>query len=489
MESAKSIDVDFDITKPRMLIGGELRESESGRVYDSINPATEEVLAQVPEGSATDIDRAVSAALDAQPAWQSMGVAARAERIHRFADAILEHGERLLQVEVRDSGNIIAEMRRDVLSSARQLNYYAGLGYEIKGSTIPASPGNLHFTEREPFGVVGRIVPFNHPLMFAAAKLGAPLITGNTVVVKPSEQSPLSACYLGEIARQIFPVGVVNIVTGFGAEAGDSLVRHPRVKRIAFIGSVETGLRIQRSAAEVVVKHVTLELGGKNPLVVFPDADMEKAVDGAIKGMNFGWQGQSCGSTSRLFLHDDIHDGFVEAMVEKLTSMKIGNPLDETSQIGPMNNRAQIEKVEHFVSRAIEEGAQLVTGGRPPEGFTRGYWYSPTVFTDVTPDMHLARNEVFGPVLSVFRWRDIDAALEIANGLEFGLSGSVWTRDISKALTTARRIRSGYIWINGVGPHYPAVPFGGMKNSGTGREEAFDDMMSYTEEKAINVIL
>ena len=483
------IDVAFDMAAPRMLIGGELVESDSSRTYQSINPADEEVLADVPEGSAADMDRAVAAAREAQPEWQAAGVAARAEVIRRFADAILEHGERLLQVEVRDSGNIISEMRRDVATSARQLSYYAGLGYEIKGSTIPATPGNLHFTEREPYGVVGRIVPFNHPLMFGAAKLGAPLITGNTVVLKPSEQSPLSACYLGELARQIFPPGVVNIVTGFGAEAGEALVRHPEVKRLAFIGSVETGMRIQRSAAEVAVKNVTLELGGKNPLIVFPDADMDKAVTGAIGGMNFGWQGQSCGSTSRLFLHEDVHDAFLDAMVRRLEAMRIGDPLDEATQIGPMNNRAQVDKTEGFVAAARKEGARLVTGGGPAAGFDKGFWYRPTVFADVTPEMTLARNEVFGPVLAVFRWSDLDAALEIANGLEYGLSGSIWTRDISVALTTARRIRSGYVWINGVGPHFPAVPFGGMKNSGTGREEAFDDMLSYTEEKAINVML
>lgn len=488
--AAKSIDVTFDVGNARMLIGGELVQSESGRTFRSVNPATEEVIADVPEASAADVNRAVAAAEAAQPAWAAMGVAARADLLRQFASAIEEHGERLLEVEVRDSGNIIAEMRRDVRASVNQLTYYAGLAYEMKGQTIPATPGNLHFTVREPYGVVGRIVPFNHPLMFMAAKVGAPLVTGNTVVVKPSEQSPLSACYLGELAREIFPAGVVNVVTGFGKEAGDALVRHPNVKRLAFIGSVETGMMIQRRAAEVAVKNISLELGGKNPLIVFPDADLDKAITGSLKGMNFGWQGQSCGSTSRLFLHDDIYDAFVPRMIEQVEAMRIGDPLDESSQIGPMNNKAQIDKVEGFVSRAKAEGARLLTGGGPPEGaaFANGYWYRPTIFADVTPEMDLARNEVFGPVLAVFRWRDVDEVIEIANSLEYGLSGSVWSRDIGTALQTAQRIRSGYIWINGVGPHFPGVPFGGFKNSGTGREEAFEDMMSYTEEKAINVM-
>jgi acyl-CoA reductase-like NAD-dependent aldehyde dehydrogenase len=489
--NTKARDHAIPIDNPRMLIDGELTESESGARFESIDPATEESLGTVPQGSAADVERAVAAAERAQPAWAGLPVNQRAATLRRLADALKDNAERILVTEVVDTGNTIAQMRNDVQIAYDQLYYYAGLGYELKGDTIPATPGNMHLTVREPYGVVGRIIPFNHPIMFAAAKMAAPLMAGNAVVEKPSEQSPMSACILAEICAEVFPKGVVNIVTGFGGEAGDALVRHPRVKRIAFIGSVPTGLAIQRAAAEAAVKHVSLELGGKNPMYVFADADIAKAVPAAIAGMNFGWQGQSCGSTSRLFLHADIHDAFLEDLAGRVGALKMGDPMDDAAETGPINNRAQYEKVSHYIKVGLEDGGRLVTGGKRPEGaaYEKGFWMEPTIFADMTADMRLAREEVFGPVLSVFKWDDIDDALAIGNSLEFGLSGAVWTRDISAALTTAQRIQSGYVWINGVGPHYPAVPFGGYKNSGTGREEGLDDLLSYTEEKAINIML
>jgi acyl-CoA reductase-like NAD-dependent aldehyde dehydrogenase len=489
--NTKARDHAIPIDNPRMLIDGELTESESGARFESIDPATEEPLGTVPQASAADVERAVAAAERAQPAWAGLPVNQRAATLRRLADALKDNAERILVTEVVDTGNTIAQMRNDVQIAYDQLYYYAGLGYELKGDTIPATPGNMHLTVREPYGVVGRIIPFNHPIMFAAAKMAAPLMAGNAVVEKPSEQSPMSACILAEICAEVFPKGVVNIVTGFGGEAGDALVRHPRVKRIAFIGSVPTGLAIQRAAAEAAVKHVSLELGGKNPMYVFADADLAKAVPAAIAGMNFGWQGQSCGSTSRLFLHADIHDAFLEDLAGRVGALKMGDPMDDAAETGPINNRAQYEKVSHYIKVGLEDGGRLVTGGKRPEGaaYEKGFWMEPTIFADMTADMRLAREEVFGPVLSVFKWDDIDDALAIGNSLEFGLSGAVWTRDISAALTTARRIQSGYVWINGVGPHYPAVPFGGYKNSGTGREEGLDDLLSYTEEKAINIML
>jgi acyl-CoA reductase-like NAD-dependent aldehyde dehydrogenase len=488
---ALSLSHDIPIDNPRMLIDGKLVESDSGQWIESIDPATEEVLGKVPRGSADDIARAVAAAESAQPAWAALPVPERARYLRRLADALKEQAQRILVTEVIDTGNTIAKMRGDVQIAYDQLYYYAGLGYELKGDTIPATPENLHITVREPYGVVGRIVPFNHPLMFAAAKMAAPLIAGNTIVEKPSEQSPLSACILAEICAEIFPPGVVNIVTGLGREAGDALVRHPRVKRLAFIGSIPTGMMIQRAAAEVAVKNVTLELGGKNPMIVFPDADLAKAVPAAINGMNFAWQGQSCGSTSRLFLHADIYERFLDDLVGRVGKMRVGDPLLDDSDMGPINNEGQYRKVLHYIEAGKTDGGRLMTGGRRPSGemFRKGFWIEPTVFADMKPDMRLAREEVFGPVLSVFRWTDIDDTLDIANSLEFGLSGSVWTRDISAAIRTARRIQSGYIWVNGVGAHYAATPFGGYKNSGTGREEALDDLLSYTEEKAINIIL
>lgn len=482
--------LDFDYMTAQMLIDGELTESESGKRYESINPCDASVLGTVPEANETDVNRAVAAAERAQKDWGRLPIRERGDYLRRLAMALREHADALLDIEVRDTGNTIAEMTHDVANGANQLDYYAGLGFEIKGATIPATPGNLHLTLREPYGVVGKIVPFNHPLMFAAAKMAAPLIAGNTVVIKPAEQSPLSACYLARLCAEIFPPGVVNLVTGDGKGAGDAIVRHPKVKRIGFIGSVETGMLIQRRAAEVAVKHISLELGGKNPMIVFPDADLEGAATAAMKGMNFGWQGQSCGSTSRLFLHEEIHDEVLANLIAKIEAREIGNPWDPAAQVGPINNRAQYEKVQRFVKITLEEGGKLETGGERPEGFPEdGYWWKPTVFSGMRPNMTLAQQEVFGPVLAVFKWSDIDETIEIANSLEYGLSGSVWSQNIDKALTTAQRIDSGYIWVNGVGTHFPAVPFGGRKNSGTGNEESYSDLMSYTEEKAINILL
>ncbi len=474
-----------------MLIDGELVASESGQWMESINPANEEVIGRVPKGSIKDMNRAVEAAEKAQPGWAALSVSARAEYLNGLSEGLAKRADEILHVEVMDTGNTIYKMRDDVRKAIEQLKYFAGLGYELKGTTVPATPGNLHVTVREPYGVVGRIIPFNHPISFAASRMGAPLIAGNTIVEKPSHQSPLSAAILGQIAREVMPPGVVNIVSGSGSEAGDALVRHPRVKRIAFIGSVKTGMAIQRSAAEVSVKHVTLELGGKNPMIVFPDADYKKALAGAVNGMNFAWQGQSCGSTSRLFLHASIYDRFLEDLVQEVEGLKLGDPLSEDSRMGPINFKGQYETVLRYIQAGLEDGARLVTGGKRPAGkqFDKGYWVEPTVFADVEPGMRIAKEEIFGPVLSVFKWRHVDEVVEMANSVEYGLTGAIWTKDLNAALSTARRIQSGYIWINGTSGHHKGMPFGGFKNSGIGREEGIEELLSYTEEKAIHIML
>jgi aldehyde dehydrogenase (NAD+)/betaine-aldehyde dehydrogenase len=475
----------------RMLIGGKLVESEGGSFDDSLNPATEEVIGRVPAATKVDIDKAVKAAEQAWPDWAAMPIGSRAEVLRTFGARLMERADELLKVEVSDTGNTIGPMRGDVRMGVDSLNYYAGLGYELKGQTIPSTPDNLHLTVREPYGVVARIVPFNHPVMFATARTAAALMAGNAVIVKPPETSPLSAMVLAEIARDVFPPGVFNIVTGTGATAGDALVRHPAVKRIAFIGSTATGRAIQRAAAETGVKHVSLELGGKNPMIVFPDADPGAVAKAAVGGMNFTWQGQSCGSTSRLLLHESLYDRVLEQVVEMVSSIRVDDPADESSQMGPINSAAQLAKVRHYVQAGEADGARLLTGGRRPEGerFKRGYWIRPAVFAGVTPGMRLANEEVFGPILSVMRWSDIDSAIEMANGVEYGLTAAIWTNDINTALTTARRVRAGHQWINGFGAHYMAVPFGGMKSSGVGREEGLEEMLDYTEIKTINIVL
>lgn len=473
----------------RMLIGGKLVESESGRWLDSHSPADLSALGRVPDGTAKDVEMAVDAAVAAQPAWAALPVAERVAALHRFAENILARTDAFAELESLDTGNTYGPMRGDVLQAANHVRFYAGLAHEIKGETFPATNGGLHMSIRVPYGVVARIVPFNHPLLFAASRIAPVVLTGNAIVVKPAEQSPLSAALIAEMCAEIFPAGIVNIVTG-GRETGEALVRDPRVKRIAFIGSPQSGRAIQRAAAESAVKNVTLELGGKNPLLGFPDADPEKIANAAVSGMNFGWQGQSCGSMSRILLHEEIHDAVLDRIVAKVKSLKLGHPLDPTTEMGPVNSKAQYDKVMHYVEAGKADGATLLAGGKRPTGpeFDKGYWVEPTVFGDVDASMRIAREEIFGPVMSVLKFKDEDDAVAKANAIDLGLTASIWTNDVNRILRLVRRIDAGYIWVNGVSAHYRGVPFGGMKNSGVGREEGLEEMLSYTETRAINFI-
>ncbi|MFT3816553.1 MAG: aldehyde dehydrogenase family protein [Rubrivivax sp.] len=474
----------------RMLIGGELVQGRGGQWLDSVNPADESPLGRVPHADAGDVDAAVAAALKAQPAWAALPVAERAACLHRFGDGIIARADELLAIEVADTGNPVTPMRADIHGSVERMRHLIGLGYEPQGRTIPATPNNLHLTLREPYGVVGRIIAFNHPIAMAVNGIAGPLIVGNTAVLKPSEQCPLSAVVLAEIARQTLPPGVLNIVFG-GAAAGEALVRHPKVKRLSFVGSVRTGMAIQRAAAEAAVKAFSLELGGKNPFIVFPDAPVDKVAAAAVAGMNFTWQGQSCSSTSRLFLHESIHDAVLDRIVAGVNGIRIGSPFEWATQMGAINSRAHLQRIEGHIRAGLEDGARLVAGGKRPAGdaFRKGWWLQPTVFADVRQDMRIAREEIFGPVLSVLRWSEVDEVLEMANAVEYGLSGAVWTQDITQALNTARRLQSGYVWVNGVNTHARAVPFGGYKNSGIGRERALDELYSYTEEKSVQIML
>ena len=478
-------------TADRMLIGGQLVHSSNGEFDYSINPATEETIGRSPRAAKQDVERAVQAAEAAWPAWAALAPLARGAKMREFGDALRKRAEEILHVEVADTGNTVTPMRGDVGMAVDSLDYYAGLIHELKGETIPATQENLHLTLREPYGVVARIAPFNHPLMFAVARTAAALAAGNAVIVKPPETSPLSAMILAEIAQKALPPGIFNIVTGDGATVGDAIVRHPGIKRIAFIGSPATGRAIQRAAAECAVKHVTLELGGKNPLIAFPDVDPDIVADASVRGMNFAWQGQSCGSTSRLLLHADVYDAVLDRVVARVRALKLGDPADPATGMGPVNSKVQYDKVFTFFASAAADAARLITGGKRPVGaaFHRGFWIEPTVYADVEPGMRLWREEVFGPILSIGRWHEFDEAIEKANSTEYGLTGAVWTNNLRDALKMIRRIRSGHMWVNGCSNHFLGVPFGGMKNSGVGREEGIEEMFSYTETKTVNIML
>jgi len=474
-----------------MFVGGEFVAAEAGEWMNSVNPATEEVHGRVPAASPADIDRAVRAAAAAQPEWAAKSVFERGNLLRALAAEIRARADQVLPLEAADTGNTIASLGNDMILAAGYIDMMAGLGIELKGETVPATGQNIHFTLRQPYGVVGRIVPFNHPFLFAGAHLAAPLIAGNSVVLKSPDQSPLSGSVMGEICRDVLPPGVINIVSGKGPIAGDAIVRHPLVRRIGFTGSVPTGMLIQRSAAEVGIKHLSLELGGKNPLIAFPDADPAAITRAAVAGMNFAWSGQSCGSTSRLMLHESIYDEVVAGVVEHVGAIKLGDPRDPASQMGPVNSAGHYQHVMNMIAAGKADGATLLTGGERPAGedFAKGYWVRPTVFGDVTMDMRIGREEVFGPVLSVLKWRDRDEVLAMANATEFGLTAGVWTNDIGTAMGMARELETGLVWINGGGRHFLGTGFSGWKNSGLGREECLEELLSYTQSKSVHIML
>lgn len=471
-----------------MLIDGRFEPARGDRGIEVMNPGTGESLTTSPWATAEDVDRAVQAAKRAAGAWKEVPLKQRAECLLRLARELDARREELAVLDALNSGNPIREMRRDVSLAIAVIEYYTGIASEIKGETLPPGKDTLHFSIREPYGVVGRIVAFNHPLLFAASRLAAPLIAGNVIVLKPADQTPLSALALGRLAADIFPPGVINVVSGDGPSTGAALVRHPDVKRIAFIGSVDTGRLVQRQAAETSVKHVSLELGGKNPMIIFPDVDPTAAAEAAVRGMNFNWQGQSCGSTTRLFVHRKLHDRVVATLLDRVRSIKVGDPLSEDTQMGPMISRRQLEKDLMYVSLAREEGGSVLTGGGRPAGVhPGGYFLEPTVVGGVRPSMRVAQEEIFGPVLSVLEWDDYDDMLKAVNGVKYGLTASIWTNDINLALKTMRAIEAGYVWINDVSIHYLGAGFGGYKESGVGKEENLAELLSYTREKYVNI--
>jgi betaine-aldehyde dehydrogenase len=472
-----------------MHVGGSWVPAASGAVLESVDPTTEEVLGTVPDAGADDVAAAVAAAREAAPEWAALGWKRRAGLLRELADRIADEAETLARLDVRDSGNPLTGMRGDVAQASEEIRFFAGIASQTRGITGPPLTDSLSWTEREPYGVVGRIVPFNHPFKFASGKAAAPLAAGNTVIVKPGEQTSLSALELARIAADLLPPGVLNVVTGRGATAGAALVAHPDVPRIAFTGSVPSGRAVLRGAAEEI-KHVSLELGGKNPIVVFPDVDPVRAARAAVAGMNIARStGQSCGSTSRLFVHDDVRGPFLDALVQRLSELRIGDPMDEATEVGPLSFRAHHERVVSYVASGRREGATLLHGGDRPAHLPRGFFLEPTLFADVDDGMTIAREEIFGPVMSVLSWRDWDDMVARANATRLGLTANVWTNDINAAVRTARALEAGYVYVNGSGRRPGGMPFGGWKNSGLGQENGLEELLSYTREKVVTVTL
>ena len=460
-----------------------------GGYLDTFNPATGESLGPAAEANSADVDAAVRAAQQGFAIWRGMKPLERAGLLKKVAQVLRDNAFELALLDAANCGNPIIEMQRDALIAAAQIDYYAGLATEVKGETLPMGEGILNYTLREPYGVCARIVAYNHPIMFTAAKMAPPLIAGNAVIMKPPYQAPLSSYRMMELIDGILPPGVLNILSG-GIECGQALVNHPDVPRLALIGSVPTGRAIARAGAERL-KHVTLELGGKNACIIYPDADMDKAIPAAVNGMNFTWCGQSCGSTSRLFLHESIHDQVVEGMLKAIRHYQPGIPTDMATTMGCIVSQQQHEKIMSYIALGQQEGATLAYGGQRPSdpALAKGWFVQPTVFTNVTQKMRLANEEIFGPVLSVIKWRDEAEMIEQVNAVEYGLTASIWTQNLATAHRTAARVQAGFVWVNHVGSHFIGASFGGYKQSGIGREEGFDELLTYTQHKNVHVVL
>jgi 2-formylbenzoate dehydrogenase len=472
-----------------LFAGGSWRQAAT--TYATVAPATGRVLARVAAADDAEVDEVVRAARDAAGAWRAHPPAERGRLVRRLAARLRDRSEDLALLDAVDSGNPLDACRFDVRSAADLLDYMGGLALEMKGESIPTSRGVLDVTLREPFGVVARITAFNHPLLFAAKALGAPLVAGNTVVIKPSPWTPLSATLLAEIAAEVLPPGVVGLVTG-GADVALALARHPLIRRISLTGSVEAGMAIGRAATEGAIRTVSLELGGKNPLVALPDADPDEVAAAVVDGMNLtSSAGQSCGSTSRLLVHHSRRDRVVDAVVARMETLTLGDPLDPATRMGPLVSQAQVDRSERYVAAAQAAGARLVHGGGRPsdEALRDGSFYRPTLFDDVRPDMSIATEEVFGPVLIVQPWDTLEQAVELANGTRYGLTASIFTNDLAAAMTLVHRLEAGYIWVNGVSHHQLGTPFGGVKDSGTGREDSIGELLSYTQLKNVNIEL
>ncbi len=472
-----------------MLIGGERVAAASGQWLESFNPYTGKPWALIPRGAAADVERAVAAAHTAFRGreWRGLTATARGKLLNKLADLIAVRADELAAVETTDNGKLILEMRAQLRYLPEWFRYYGGLADKLEGRVIPIDrPGHFNFTLEEPLGVIAAIVPWNSPLMLAAWKMAPALAAGNTFVWKPSEHSSVSALAMAPLfAEAGLPPGVVNIVTGLGGDTGEALVSHPNVAKICFTGGDATGALVYQTAAKHI-KPVTMELGGKSANIVFADAKIESAVKGVVSGI-FAATGQTCVAGSRALIHRSIHDEFVERFLKIASTARMGDPLEETTQVGPITTQPQYQKVLSYIDIAKQQGAKCVLGGGPaqrPE-LGGGWFVEPTVFTGVKPDMRIAQEEVFGPVLSVIPFDSDEEALAIANGTIYGLAAGVWTADIARALKMAHTLEAGTVWINTYRVSSPLSPFGGYKRSGFGRESGLLSIREFVQEKSV----
>lgn len=477
----------FLIRKHRLLIDGAWEDSTAGGRFEVVNPATGLLIATVASAEAVDADRAVAAARKAleQGSWSRLSPAHRSRLIWRLADVLEERSEDVAELEVLDSGKPVANARQDVANAVEMFRYMAGWATKLTGETVPAStPGIVAYTQREPVGVVAQIIPWNFPLGMASWKLAPALAAGCTIVLKPAEQTPLSALLLGELICEAgFPPGVVNILTGFGHTVGAALAAHSDVDKVAFTGSTEVGKTIIKAAAGNL-KRVTLELGGKSPAIVFPDADLATAIPGVANAIFYN-QGQNCAAGSRLYVHRKVFDNVIDKLSQQAQALVVGNGFDPEVDLGPLISSKQLQRVAGYVEKGREEGATIHAGGEPAD-IANGYFYKPTVLVNTHRAMTVVREEIFGPVVCVQRFDDesIEQIVHLANDTEYGLAASVWTKDLSVAHRMTRAIKAGTVWVNMHSYIEPGMPFGGYKQSGWGREMGRQAVEAYTETKS-----
>jgi acyl-CoA reductase-like NAD-dependent aldehyde dehydrogenase len=479
------------IDQKKLLINNEWRDASGGKTMDVVNPATEEVIATVASATKDDVDAAVQAARAAlNGPWGKMSARERGRLVSRLADRLMERADEVSRLETLHNGKPIFESRQiEIPAAAECFEYYAGWADKVMGETIPVKGNYLTYTLREPLGVVAAIVPWNFPLLLAAWKVAPALATGNVVILKPASQTPLTALALGEIAVEVgLPPGVLNVITGPGSTVGQAIVEHPGIDKIAFTGDTSTGKGIMRAAADTL-KKITLELGGKSPNIVLPDADIDAALRGATTGIFYG-KGEVCAAGSRLLVDRSIKSEFMEKLAARTRKMVAGDPLDPKTRYGALASKKQLETVSRYVETAKKEGASLVAGGeRADIGTGKGYFFQPTVFDNVSPEMTIAREEIFGPVLAAIEFADLDEAIARANESQYGLAAAVWTRDVKKAHYVARKLQAGTVWINTYNVYDTAAPFGGYKASGFGREMSSHALEHYTQVKSVWVDL
>jgi len=478
------------VTATKLLINNRWVEAASGRTFPTINPSTGEVICQVAEADAADVDLAAKAARHAfeHGPWRKIAAAERGQLLHKLADLIEKHADELARLESLDNGKPYkVALAADLPLTIACYRYYAGWADKIQGRTIPISGNYFCYTRLEPVGVVGQVIPWNFPLLMQAWKLGPALACGNTVLLKPAEQTPLTALRVGELILEAgFPAGVVNILPGYGPTAGQAIARHMDVDKVAFTGSTEVGHLIMEAAAQTNLKRVTLELGGKSPNIVFADADMDQAIEGSHFALFFN-QGQCCCAGSRLYVERKAYNDFVERSVDRARRRTVGDPFDANTEQGPQVDEAQFDKVMSYIDAGNEEGANLKCGGHRVGD--RGYFVEPTVFSDVHDDMKIAREEIFGPVMSIIPFDSIDEVIDRGNRTTYGLAAAVWTRDITKATAIANGLRAGTVWINCYDVFDAAAPFGGFKQSGIGRELGEYGLQQYSEVKTVTMSL